>query len=357
MSSRWNFAGFDSGENAAIRFGSVQTVAKSTAPFERDFESRKEARGFEYIDVDRDEVLEARCVDEKSPARKRMQSRSGRSVTTLLAALIERGHPKVQIWNERIQQRTLAYARWPDECTELSARQSFGDLFDAFAGRGRYTMDRTRSAVDLAKTIGQVLASLEIEFVHDHDRLDPGRTSDDESAIDVAGRFTRFRCDHDAEDIEVDSDRAIPSTVVLSAQDSMSGLHDQAFAKHDHSISRDRPLFRSQPDLALSTAIKTDEHSNTMMRDHSTRFTAAKFFEFGLTLRSIDPTRLSSTVRRRSLFASRHSSIHPEKLTETRISGHPALDRVAQDILVRMDAESLACPSHPGIEQFSRHQS
>ena len=24
MSSRWNFAGFDSGENAAIRFGSVQ---------------------------------------------------------------------------------------------------------------------------------------------------------------------------------------------------------------------------------------------------------------------------------------------------------------------------------------------
>lgn len=69
MSSRSNLAPFERRENAAIRFGSMETIAKATSAFERGFKSGEEMCGLEWIDIDRDKILETRRIDEKSPAR------------------------------------------------------------------------------------------------------------------------------------------------------------------------------------------------------------------------------------------------------------------------------------------------
>ena len=47
----------------------MQTIAKSTTPFERRFESGKEARGLLFFDIDREEIFEARRIDQEPAAR------------------------------------------------------------------------------------------------------------------------------------------------------------------------------------------------------------------------------------------------------------------------------------------------
>ena len=136
MPPRWNFARCDRCENAAIRFGSMQAIAKSTTSFERRLEAGEEARSLQHVDVHRNEILEARGIDEESSARKCMQRRRRRRVPTLLTSSIELRNLEIQIGNERIEQRTLAHTGRPDESAELPTRQRFGNRFDAFAGRG-----------------------------------------------------------------------------------------------------------------------------------------------------------------------------------------------------------------------------
>ena len=104
MSPRWNLACFDGRENAAIWFRSMETITESTAPFERRFESGEEAGRLECIDLDCDEILEARRIDEKSPTRKSMECGRRRRVTALPALAIEFGHLEIEIRNERVQQ-------------------------------------------------------------------------------------------------------------------------------------------------------------------------------------------------------------------------------------------------------------
>ena len=135
MPSRRNLARCDRCENAAIRFGSMQAIAKPTTAFERRLEAGKEARGLQHIDVHSNEILEARGIDEESSARKGMQRRRRGRVPTLLTSSIERRDLEIQIRNERIQQRTLAHTGRPYESAELSTRQRFGNRFDVFAGR------------------------------------------------------------------------------------------------------------------------------------------------------------------------------------------------------------------------------
>ena len=108
MSSRRNLTRLDRSEDAAIGFASMETITKSTAGFERRFEAGEEVRNLQSIDIDRDEILETRCVDQKPPARNRVQRRGRGRVSTLLAPAIERRDPKVEIRNEGIQQRALA---------------------------------------------------------------------------------------------------------------------------------------------------------------------------------------------------------------------------------------------------------
>jgi hypothetical protein len=272
MPSRWNFARFERREDTAIRFGSMEAVAKSATSFDRRLEAGEEARSLQHIDVHCNEILEARGIDEESSPRKRMQRRRRRRMPTLLTSSIERRDREIQIWNERVQQRTLTHAGRPDESTDLPAGQRFGNRFDALAGRCRHSENVAGSAVDFAEPMGQLASSLEVDLVHDHDRFDSRRPRNHEPAVDIARRLSRFRCNHDAENIEVDGDRALATTGITSTEDPMRLFDDETFANHDHAIPGDCALFGRQPDLTLTPVIETDEYRDPMMGDHSTRF-------------------------------------------------------------------------------------
>jgi hypothetical protein len=298
MSSRRNLTRLDGCEDAAIGFASMETITKSTTRFERRFKTGEEIRNLQRFDIDRDEILETRCVDENPSTRERMQRRSRGRVSTFPAAAIERRDPKVEIRNEEIQQRALADTRRTDESAQPPTPQDSRNHFDAFARRRRHTMDTAGSAINLAESIGQFTSPLEIDLVHDHNRLDSRRSCDDESSVDIARGLTRFGRHHDGQHVEIDGDRAFAATSITSPQDAVPGFDDQALTDHNYAIPRDCALIRREPDLALTPMIEPDEYGDTVVGDHSARLTIALVLRFGGTRRRIDAPRLSSATRR-----------------------------------------------------------
>jgi len=249
----------------------MQTVAEATAGLERDLEAG-EARGdLGRLDVDGDEVLEARRVDEGSAARERVEGRGRRRVAAVTAAAIQLRDGECQVRNQRVQERALADPRRSDQRADPVGREQPLDRVEADPLRRRNREDFAGAAVDLDESLRERRRSRQIELVHDDRGLDSRRARDHDAAIDVARLLARLGGDYDKEPIEVDGDRPLATPRIPTPKNTVGGQCLETIARDQHPVADHRPLIGGEPDLPRAAFVEADHYGDTVVRHDAAR--------------------------------------------------------------------------------------